>query len=212
MRLLAHGVREDAIDADGGEAKRDQRERRHDGHAESLRLDRLAHDVGERLRVRDRQRRIEPLNRRAQIGEHARRLAVRPDDEIDGSIEEGSARRIGQLEQRLVRLGNGLRSERRLVHVADDADDGHPRRCRCRDAPFDLTPNWILIRPQAVRHQLVDDDDRLADHAAIPKDQAPPVGVGKEAAAFQRDAERFEIVADGPRRGDYTAELRNLAR
>src|SRR5204863_6552554 len=82
-------------------------------------------------------------------------------------------------------------------------DDGHPGGAALLDAPFDLMADRILIRPEPPGEHLAENHD-TATLAAI--------GVREKLSAFQRDAERFEVAARRPRRGDHATELRRRLR
>ena len=74
-----------------------------------------------------------------------------------------------------------------VLHVADDADDGHPRvRVRIADAAdAKATADGTLSRPIASRHRLVHEDDER---------RRRPVGSIERPAAHEADAHRIEVV------------------
>ena len=97
----------------------------------------------------------------------------------------------------------GSAAERAIDDIAGDADDGHPGRGRGRNAPFHPLANGILTRPEARRQPAADDGD------------GPRLGLllgGERAAADNRDAEGFEVLAVRPGDRDAWRDAPGVAR
>src|SRR5262249_5822744 len=190
---LLDTVREDSVESESGEEKRDDRKERHHESSEPWLAGGCRQDLGHRPDVRQRQSSIDGCYRRARRCGDSSRIPWRADDKCHRTSLVWRPRRLGE---RDVNGGRGRLAGANRQDITHDSDDldGMVRLLRVvANRPSDR----IVTGPVETRGGLVDDcDEWLPGHVTF----------GEKSSALQRNAEgskhswRSHQVARVPRR------------
>ena len=173
-RALRHRVAGDAVESDRRQPQRQQAEGRQGDHVGSQRRQGVEHLVFERADVEDRERRVDLLHGATDGAGERGGVAL-------GPYMERCLRRV-VLEDRLVDERDRLFSHAVVFAVLRHADD---RREVGVAEELESLADGVVVRPEALGHRLVHDDDERCAHRVGPREVT---------AAGKRDADCLEVA------------------